>query len=144
MHKTAPELQLLQGTRQDGSPVPSAKVSITGTPKPPADLKGEAFAEWCRVTAFLERMGLIEQVDHSALVVYCVSWALFDEARREVALHGTVIAGRDGGIVKNPAIQIMNDASKTMLSYGARFGITPKDRQNLGLVAPEDPSVLSH
>lgn len=118
-------------------PVTSGTTSTTGVPRPPADLKGEAFAEWCRITAYLSKVGRIEQVDYAALVVYCSAWSMFDDARRMLDNHGPVIPGRDGGLVKNPAAQVMRDASDTMLKFGGRFGFTPKDRQNMGIAAPE-------
>ena len=119
-------------------PVAPGTASATGAPRPPADLVGEAFAEWCRVAAFLEKIGRIEKIDYAALVVYCSAWAMFDSARQAFEEHGPLIPGRDGGLVKNPAAQIMRDASDTMLKFGGRFGFTPKDRQNMGIESEPD------
>ncbi len=119
-------------------PVSPGTTSTTGAPKPPADLKGEAFAEWCRITAYLQKVGRVELVDYAALVVYVSAWAMFEDARRSFEEHGPLISGRDGGLVKNPAAQLMRDASDTMLKYGGRFGFTPKDRQNMGLMSSAD------
>ncbi len=127
-----PELKLLHGNPSNEKQNTPAK-SKTGRPRPPADLKGEAFAEWSRITTYLEKVGHIESVDHAALVVYCSAWASFNDARLALEEHGPLVMGRDGGYVKNPAAQIMKDAAAIMLSYGQRFGFTPKDRQNLGI-----------
>jgi P27 family predicted phage terminase small subunit len=135
--RKAPELKLLHGN-PGNRPVSSKTKSATGRPSPPADLKGEAFAEWCRITTYLEKVGHIESVDYAALVVYCSAWAMFDSARRAYEEKGPLIVGRDGGLVKNPAAQIMRDASDTMLKYGAKFGFTPKDRQNMGITNDPD------
>lgn len=118
-------------------PTSTEAKSKTGPPAPPDDLKGEAYAEWCRVTTFLEKVGQIEKVDYAALMVYCSAWGMFDDARREFNELGPLLLGRDGGYVKNPAAQIMNDASKIMLAFGAKFGVTPKDRQNMGIVSTD-------
>lgn len=134
-----PELKLLHGN-PGNRPTTTGGRSSTGTPSPPADLRGEAFAEWCRVTSYLEKTGHLETIDHAALVVYCSSWAMYDEARKAFEEHGVLLVGRDGGFVKNPAAQIMNDASKTMATYGAKFGFTPRDRINLGIAQTEDES----
>ncbi|MEV6638429.1 phage terminase small subunit P27 family [Actinoplanes sp. NPDC051470] len=125
--------------------ITSSATSTTGAPRPPADLKGEAFAEWCRITGYLSRVGQIEAVDYAALTVYCCAWAMFDDARRLMDEHGPVVMGRDGGLVKNPAAQVMRDASDTMLKFGGRFGFTPKDRQNMGLTSgePDDDDLES-
>jgi P27 family predicted phage terminase small subunit len=127
------ELKLIHGNPSKETGIAEAKTSATGVPSPPADLQGEAFAEWCRITYFLKSVGHIEMIDHSALVVYCSAWAMFDSARKAYEQHGPIVLGRDGGFVKNPAAQIMNDASKIMMTYGSKFGFTPRDRINLGL-----------
>lgn len=129
--RKSPDLKVLRGN--PGNRAVSAPGSVSGRPVPPADLSGEAFAEWARITTYLERVGRIESVDYAALVVYCSAWALFDGARRALDEHGPLVVGRDGGLVKNPAAQVMRDASDTMLKFGARFGFTPRDRQNLGI-----------
>jgi phage terminase small subunit len=40
--------------------------------------------------------------------------------------------------VKEPATQIMRDASDTMLKFGGRFGFTPTGRENMSIVAEPD------
>ncbi|MCG5459633.1 phage terminase small subunit P27 family [Micromonospora sp. PSH03] len=129
-------VKLLHGNPGNRS-VTSSHNSTTGIPRPPADLKGEAFAEWCRITSYLAKVGKIELVDYAALVVYCSAWEMFDDARASFQEHGSLIPGRDGGLVKNPAAQIMRDASDTMLKFGGRFGFSPKDRQNLGITSDD-------
>src|SRR5438309_572314 len=62
-----------------------------GRPKPPADLAGEARAEWDRLTAELEAAGLLCRVDRSALVELCRSWADVVECRRIIAAEGRLI-----------------------------------------------------
>ncbi|MDM4721832.1 phage terminase small subunit P27 family [Micromonospora sp. WMMA1363] len=131
------DLKVLRGNPGNRAVSPKGG-SVTGRPVPPADLTGEAFAEWARITAYLERVGRIEAVDYAALVVYCSAWALFDGARRALDDHGPLVVGRDGGLVKNPAAQVMRDASDTMLKFGGRFGFTPRDRQNLGIGVHDD------
>jgi P27 family predicted phage terminase small subunit len=118
-----------------------------GAPRPPADLKGEALAEWGRIVPELDRLGLLTKVDRGYLVVYCEAWATFDQARAAMAEYGALVAGRDGGLVKNPAAQVMRDAADLMIKFGSRFGLSPSDRTRLS-VAPEsedgpDAQVLS-
>lgn len=123
--------------------VTSERKSATGIPTPPASLKGEAYAEWVRVTTFLARVGHIETVDYAALTVYCTAWAAFEDARGSFEKYGSLLVGRDGGLVKNPAAQIMRDSADLMLKFGARFGFTPKDRQNMGLADGDDGDDLN-
>ncbi|MBK3559323.1 phage terminase small subunit P27 family [Streptomyces sp. MBT56] len=104
-----------------------------GAPRPPADLKGEALAEWGRIVPELDRLGLLTKVDRAYLVAYVESWASFNAAREALAEHGPLVAGRDGGLVKNPASQIMRDAADLMLKFGSRFGLSPSDRTRLSV-----------
>ena len=103
-------------------------------PKPPDDLKGEAFAEWSRIVPELDRAGLLSVIDRAYLVGYCESWASFCEAREELHMNGALIQGRDGGLVRNPAAMVMKDSLDMMLKYGAKFGLSPIDRARLGKV----------
>lgn len=120
-------------------PVPSGQsVSLTGVPDPPATLRGEAYAEWVRVTSFLSQVGKIEVVDKAALTVYCQAWGSFCRAAEELDEYGPLVEGREGNLVKNPAAQVMRDASDVMLKYGSKFGLTPRDRQAMGFA--EGPS----
>ncbi|WP_186315745.1 phage terminase small subunit P27 family [Catellatospora sichuanensis] len=131
-------MKLIQGNPSKDSSLGETRKSATGVPAPPADLRGEAYAEWCRITAFLASAGHVEKVDHAALVVYCSAWGMFDQARRAMDEHGPLVLGRDGGYVRNPAAQVMNDASKIMMTYGSKFGFTPRDRINLGMTKADD------
>lgn len=104
-----------------------------GAPRPPADLKGEALAEWGRIVPELDRLGLLTKVDRAYLVAYCEAWSAFNSAREALAEYGPLVAGRDGGLVKNPAAQVMRDAADMMLKFGSRFGLSPSDRTRLSV-----------
>jgi P27 family predicted phage terminase small subunit len=137
-HRKPTDLKLLQGNPGKAGDLGQVATSKTGRPMPPADLKGEAFAEWARVVNHLEAIGHIENVDRAALVVYVTAWDTYNKAREILEDHGPIINGKDGQLVKNPAHQVMRDSSDTMLKYAAKFGLTPKDRQNMGLAAGGD------
>ncbi|MGW6571679.1 phage terminase small subunit P27 family [Streptomyces sp. NPDC054945] len=118
-----------------------------GAPRPPADLRGEALAEWGRIVPELDRLGLLSRVDRAYLVAYVEAWAVFNSAREAMAEYGPLVAGRDGGLVKNPAAQVLRDSADLMIKFGSRFGLSPSDRTRLS-VAPEsedgpDAQVLS-
>lgn len=129
------EVTYLHGNPGNRPPVGGAVKSATGRPLPPADLSGEAFAEWSRITSFLTRVGRIEMIDYAALMVYCAAWASFNDARVALEKYGSLVEGRDGLLVKNPAAQIMKDSAGIMLNFGSKFGFTPRDRQNLGITS---------
>lgn len=126
-------LKILKGN-PGKRPIKEEPNPTKGAPKPPADLKGEAFAEWSRIVPELNKIGILAVVDRAYLVGYCESWASFCEAREELNLNGVLITGRDGGLVRNPAAIVMKDSLDMMLKYGAKFGLSPGDRARLGRV----------
>lgn len=107
-----------------------------GAPVPPADLKGEAFAEWARIVPELEKVGILCTIDRAYLVAYVEAWSAFCEARESLHTEGATIMGRDGGKVRNPAAVVMKDSLDMMLKFGAKFGLSPADRARLAK-APE-------
>ncbi|MBS2549641.1 phage terminase small subunit P27 family [Catenulispora sp. NL8] len=107
-----------------------------GLPEPPADLFGEARAEWDRVAPELARMGVTTLIDRAALVVYCNAWGAYVEAVAALNDKGPLVPGREGSVVKNPAAQIVKDQAELMLKYGGRLGLNPSDRARLS-VEPE-------
>jgi P27 family predicted phage terminase small subunit len=109
-----------------------------GAPKPPSDLTGEAFAEWCRIVPELDGAGLLSPVDRGYLVAYCEAWATFCDAREDIAKRGTLIPGRGGDMVRSPAAVVMKDSMDAMLKFGAKFGLSPADRSRLAKVPVED------
>ena len=106
-----------------------------------------SLAEWGRIVPELDRLGLLTKVDRAYLVAYCEAWATFNAAREAMAEYGPLVAGRDGGLVKNPAAQVMRDAADLMLKFGSRFGLSPSDRTRLSVPSESedgpDAQVLS-
>lgn len=106
---------------------------------PPPHLKGEAYAEWCRIAGALYKIGVLTHLDRTYLSAYCESVGVYHDAMRDVEKYGITVSGANGGLVKNPAYQVARDASDSMLKYGSRFGLSPADRARLQL--PEAESV---
>ncbi len=61
-------------------------LAVREAPAPPAWIRGEALAEWKRITPELKRLQIITQLDRAMLTVYCSSWAIMVEAAK--ALRG--------------------------------------------------------
>jgi P27 family predicted phage terminase small subunit len=74
------------------------------------------------------------------MVVYCTSWAVYTAALVELSTNGIMAAGYRGQVKKSPAHQIARDAAALMLTFGARFGLNPLDRQRLSMPLPESGS----
>ena len=119
------------------APAPVERKSVTGAPEMPRDLGRDGEARWREVISELTRRGDIEQVDGAALAVYCRAWQRHEDARRDIADYGLFYNNSRGDRIKHPGVQVINDAIKVMHVYEAKFGLTPRDRQNLGVVAPD-------
>ena len=130
-------------------PTPSAVLELRGSralerrgaePKPPRTmptcptfLSGAAKEEWRRLAPKLHKMGLLTGLDRGALAIICQAWGAYTEATELVARDGAVIETATGRRVKHPAVSIINQATQTMLRFGAGFGLTPGDRARLSI-----------
>lgn len=132
---------------------PAPNAGGVGTPSPPAWLPREAKAEWRRVVeACASYPTWIQRVDRAVLATFCMSWAVYAEAAKDVAVRGALVPARSsadharagGALVKNPAVQVMRDAAATLKGLAAQLGFTPESRQRLtrGDFEPEAPNDL--
>lgn len=130
-------LKVLEGNPGQ-RPIKEEPKPRSGAPKPPADLTGEALAEWGRIVPDLDRIHMLAKVDRAYLVVYCRAWGTYCSAVQALEELGPIIPGREGTLVKNPAAQLMRDAADLMLKYGSRFGLSPSDRVKLAVTPADD------
>lgn len=112
-----------------------------GIPTCPKTLKGEARREWRRISRELDHLGLVAKVDRAALASYCFAWARLLEAEQHLADEGGVVAGRQGGPVKNPWTTIQHQAAAQIKSFATEFGFTPSSRTRIA--APQRKKSLS-
>lgn len=106
-------------------------------PTAPAWLEGEARRMWDDVVAELSRLGLLKPIDEGALAAYCVTWQRFVDASEIVARTGLVL-DTEKGPVKNPAVLIVESASKELRAWSAEFGLTPSSESRLGKTEAPD------
>ncbi|MFG3018311.1 phage terminase small subunit P27 family [Streptomyces sp. NPDC048254] len=137
---TTPALRILRGQA-------SKREAEAGTrpredaPPPPDGLPAEARAEWSRVVPELNARGVFDPaLDRAFMVVYCTAWAVYTAAVVELATNGLMAEGYRGQVKKSPAHQIARDAAALMLTFGARFGLNPLDRQRLSVPRPDSNS----
>jgi P27 family predicted phage terminase small subunit len=103
-----------------------------GMPERPEWLDAEAQAEWGRVTAELEAMGLLSVVDRAALAAYCTAWSRWVEAEAMVKKFGTIVKSPEKGFpMKSPYLTIADQALETMRKLMVEFGLTPSSRSRI-------------
>jgi P27 family predicted phage terminase small subunit len=82
---------------------------------------------WEYTLGQLQQMKTISAADRDMLHAYCEQVVLYREAARLVHEEGLVILGATG-VVKHPAIAVMQNAGALMARHAAAFGLTPQGR----------------
>ena len=72
--------------------------------------------------------GLVQRPDRAMLTAWCLEWANYVEASKDVIDKGTLIRGK-----RNPSAQIARDCLEKLISISSRFGLTPGDRARLNI-----------
>jgi len=107
--------------------------------KPPVFFNVNALAEWQRVAPELEHLGLLTDIDITALAAYCVSYSRWLAAEADIEENGPVIEGKHGRY-KNPAVTVANSYLRQMRSFASEFGLTPASRPRLSVPKTSDPN----
>lgn len=110
-------------------------------PAAPEWLPAEAAAEWERVVPEMARVNVLKEADRAALVAYCLTWDRLVSAQRELAESGSVLGRNSQGVVRHPAVAVVEAASKELRAWCAEFGFTPSAENRLAVTpgsAPDD------
>ncbi|SDC25534.1 phage terminase small subunit P27 family [Actinokineospora iranica] len=87
-----------------------------------------ARAIWARLAPGLIERRVLTPWDTDAFLVLCEALARYRAATQLVNGSALLVQG-GSGLMKNPALQVQADAERTFLTFAARFGLTPSDRQ---------------
>jgi P27 family predicted phage terminase small subunit len=85
---------------------------------------------WARLAPSLEQRGVLTSWDVDAFLVLCEALNRYRNATALVNGSALLVQG-GSGLMKNPALQVQAEAERTFLTYAARFGLTPSDRQSI-------------
>lgn len=107
-------------------------------PEAPDWLPDEARAEWERVIPELQRLQLTKPLDRAALTAYCLTWDRLVTAQREVTSCGSVLGQNSQGIVRHPAVAVVEAASKELRAWAAEFGLTPAAESKISKPEADD------
>lgn len=104
---------------------------------PPMELSREARQHWDLVTKQLQDVGLITNVDVTAMAIYCEAYATWADATAEVRRVGAVIKTPSTGYpIQNPYLAIANKAFDQMSKMLVEFGMTPASRTKVSADGP--------
>ncbi|MDP9165150.1 MAG: phage terminase small subunit P27 family, partial [Actinomycetota bacterium] len=101
-------------------------------------LPAEAAAEWARVVPELARLELVKPADRAALAAYCLAWDRLVGAQRELTANGSVLGSNSQGLVRHPAVAVIEAASRELRQWCDEFGFTPSAENRLAVTAPDD------
>jgi P27 family predicted phage terminase small subunit len=102
-----------------------------GAPDPPEVLEGEALLEWHRVIAEIEPTRVLSKADRAALTLYCQTWAIAQDAARNIQATGTIIKLPNGYPGATPYLKVYNEATRICMRLLAEFGLTPSARARI-------------
>jgi|ERR1043166_2270589 P27 family predicted phage terminase small subunit len=124
-------MKILEGTfRPDRAPKDIPKPPKGA--KPPAWLGKDAKREWNRIGPWLEDQGLLTKADEAAFATYCDLYATAQEFRKLCRKVGAAVSIQQG--YRN----VLNKTVTQMKQYLALFGLSPADRERIG-VEPQTP-----
>jgi P27 family predicted phage terminase small subunit len=128
---------LLRGNPSKRAIKPSATLPIAPTcPEAPPFLTGYAADEWAEVAPKLHAAGLLAETDTGLLAVYCSSYGRWRTAAEALKTEPLVVTGATGNPIPNPLVSIARAAAADMITAGALFGLSPRDRSK---VSPAEP-----
>lgn len=102
-------------------------------PRCPSWLLPEAKREWKRIAPILERLGLLTEIDGTALVGYCQSYARWRQCQEVLSKEGLTFKTESGYTAARPEVAIGNRALIEVRAFCAQFGMTPSARARMQL-----------
>lgn len=99
--------------------------------EPPKWLPDLAVEMWHRVVPELLANKILTLVDIHNVEAFCLAYARWREAESHVNDNGVVMNTPMGGMVKNPALTVVNEAKKQMIQFGSLLGLDPSSRSRL-------------
>jgi P27 family predicted phage terminase small subunit len=103
------------------------------TPTAPKWLGEGAKRQWRRIAPGLHAVGLLTEVDVTALGLMCEALAQYFEARALVDMEGMMAMSDKGNRYQHPALAVMKSTRQEVLKWAAQFGMTPSARSRITL-----------
>ena len=107
--------------------------------KRPKWLKHDTVAqrEWRKIVPELKRLGLLTNIDTTALAIYCEAVSKYVEAVENIKENGSLVeytnTAGETNMVKNPAIHVKEKHYKIIKDMLKEFGLTPASRASLAI-----------
>lgn len=100
--------------------------------EPPKWLEPLAVEMWQRVVPQLCANDLLTVGDLHNVEAFCMAYARWRQAQESITLYGVVTTNPEtGALLKNPAVTVVNEASRQMIQFGSLLGLDPSSRARL-------------
>jgi P27 family predicted phage terminase small subunit len=116
---------------------PQPEIAI---PECPPELGPVARREWDRLSGELASLGLLTNLDRSALAAYCGAYALWAEATEAIQKFGTMVKSPSGYPIQSPYVSIANRQAEIMMRIASEFGFTPASRSRISAPSNSEPT----
>ena len=107
-------------------------------PLAPRHLDKVAQKEWRRMAKELHPIGLLTNIDLTALAAYCSTYSLWVDAITKIQKHGPLIKAQSGFPMQSPYLQIANKSQAEMRKWMVEFGLTPSSRTRITVEKPKE------
>lgn len=104
---------------------PKPRITI---PTCPAHLNPSAKAEWKRLARHMHMLGIVTDLDRSALAAYCQAYGRWVEAERKLKETPLLIKLPSGHIQQSPWLAIANKQLELMAKFMSELGLSPVAR----------------
>ena len=122
------KLKIIQGTAQKCRMNKNEPAPESCAPEMPPHLSKLAAEEWRRITPELIKLGLLSEIDMSALAAYCQTYGRWVEAEDMLKKSSQIIKTMSGNVIQNPLVGIANKSLYLMHKFLTEFGMTPSSR----------------
>lgn len=113
-------------------------------PEPPNHLSPVAREAWYRFGRYLEKLGVLTELDAVAFERGCEVYAEVCELQKDIRENGRAqkVETKSGDIMERarPQVQMYQNADQRLKLWLVQFGMTPASRSNVHGEAPEDDS----
>ena len=126
--KTPTKLKVLQGTFRKDRANPNEPDPENHIPDAPDHLSSDALIEWGRMSHQLIKLGLLSDIDRTALAIYCQTYARMVKYEKIVAVEGELTKTDKGNIILSPNMWVVNKAIEQCHKFLVEFGMSPASR----------------
>lgn len=100
-------------------------------PACPSHLSAEAKTEWKRLAMILYNIGILTEVDRTALAAYCQAYGRWVEAEQKLKETPVLLKTPSGYVQQSPWLSISNKQLELMAKFMSELGLTPASRTRL-------------